>query len=493
MKKISTALVPIIAVDRSSQRPLHRQIYDAFRAAILRGELRGAQQVPSTRLLARELNVSRIPVIGAYEELLAEGYFESRTGAGTFVSRSLPEKLTVCEPGSPRTQPARAAARRVSKRGLSIPLLDDSPWRLGRGAFSVGHLAFDHFPLQIWSKLLSRHARDLRTSSLQYGSTAGRKDLREALAVYLRSARAVRCEPEQIMIVSGSQQALQIAAMALLDPGDRVWMEDPGYWLAQKVFTLAGCRIVPVPVDDEGLNVAAGIKLARKAQVAFVTPSHQFPLGASMSLSRRLQLLDWAQGTGAWIIEDDYDSEYRYASRPIASLQGLDPDARVIYVGTFSKVLFPSIRAGYMVVPRDLVDRFLAIRQTMDVSPSDLNQSVLAEFIEAGHFARHIRRMRVLYGERRAALGASILEVFDGEMETIGDRSGMHLCVALRKGLRDREIAMRAATQHLWLWPLSPAYLGGTPRQGFMLGFGGVSVQDMPRAVRLFRDILHAR
>jgi GntR family transcriptional regulator / MocR family aminotransferase len=492
MKKISTALMPIISVDRRSKRPLHKQVYDAYRTAILSGELRSGQQVPSTRLLAQELGISRIPVIGAYEELLSEGYFETRTGAGTFVSRLLPDKLTVCEPSLASAQSERTRVRPISQRSAVLPPIDRSPWLMGKGAFNIGQPAFDQFPIHIWSRLVARQARNLRTASLHYCTVAGRPDLRSSLATYLRSSRAVRCEPQQVMIVSGSQQALQIAALALLDPGDRVWMEDPGYWLARRVFQLAGAQLVPVPVDEEGLDVAAGVKAARKARVAFVTPSHQFPLGTTMSLPRRLQLLDWARNNGGWIIEDDYDSEYRYESRPIASLQGLDTDARVIYVGTFSKVLFPSLRTGYMVVPPDLIDRFLAVRQAIDVSQTDLNQAVLAEFIEAGHFARHIRRMRTLYGERRAVLDESIRKHFSTDLQIHGAKSGMHVTVTLPRGMRDREIAQRAAQQNLWLWPLSPMYLGTSPRQGLMLGFGGVSVQEIPRAVRLMQQVLEA-
>lgn len=492
MNKIATALIPLITVDRQADRPLHRQIYDAFRAAILRGELRSAQQVPSTRVLARELGVSRIPVVGAYEELLSEGYFESRTGSGTFVSRSLPEKLTLCEPDASQAQSAQAA-RAGSQRSDALPPLDNSPWLLGKGAFSVGQLAYDHFPIQIWSRLLARQARSLRPASLQYGLSGGRMDLRETLAGYLRSARGVRCEPEQILVVGGSQQALQIAALALLDPGDKVWMEEPGYWLAQRVFALAGARLIPVPVDAEGMNVAAGISLARKARVAFVTPSHQFPLGATMSLPRRLQLIEWARSNDAWVIEDDYDSEYRYESRPIASLQGLDPDARVIYIGTFSKVLFPSMRIGYMVVPHDLLSRFISVRQAIDVTQADLHQAVLNEFINEGHFARHIRRTRVLYGQRRTLLEENIRKGCGEEFEILGDQSGMHLTVAARKPMDDRAIAMRAAQRKLWLWPLSPYYLGPQARQGFLLGFAGVATEDIPRSVRLLLQVMRER
>src|SRR5690606_36263473 len=230
MKKASAALVPIITIDRSSNRSLHRQIYDSFRHAILSGELASGQQVPSTRLLSKELGISRIPLVGAYEELLSEGYFEARKGSGTYVSRSLPEKLTMCEPSDARADASRSSARPLSLRSSAFPAMDRPPWVIGKGAFSIGQPAFDLFPVQIWSRLVTRYARSLRTTSLHYGYPGGRQDLREALAGYLRSSRAVHCEPEQIMIVSGSQQALAIAALALLDRGDRVWLEEPGYW-----------------------------------------------------------------------------------------------------------------------------------------------------------------------------------------------------------------------------------------------------------------------
>lgn len=490
MKRTSTVVDVIVSIDRRSSKPLHRQIYDGFRGAILRGELRSAQQVPSTRLLADELGISRIPVISAYDELLSEGYFESKVGAGTFVSQSLPESLTQCEPSTTSAREAGGKSRPISERGASVTPIDLSPWVVGKGAFAIGQPAYDHFPVHIWAKLVGRYGRSIRTTSLHYGLTAGRNDLRTSIATYLRSARGVHCEPEQIFIVNGSQQAVQIAALALLDPGDRVWMEDPGYWLAQRTFKLSGARLVPVPVDDEGLNVEAGKRLARTARLAFVTPSHQFPLGTTMTLPRRLQLLEWARTQGSWIIEDDYDSEYRYESRPIPSLQGLDADARVIYVGTFSKVMFPSLRTGYMVVPSDLVERFIAVRQTIDVGQNDCNQAILAEFIDEGHFTRHIRRMRALYGERRAILEEHLRRQFDGELEIVGDQCGMHLAVRLLKKTRDVDIAKRAAERNLWIWPLSSAYLATPTMQGLMLGFGNVSNQDIGRGVRTLREIL---
>ncbi len=280
------------------------------------------------------------------------------------------------------------------------------------------------------------------------------------------------------MIVSGSQQALEISARVLLDPGSPVWVEEPGYRLARDVLALAGCHLVPVPVDGEGLNVTAGIKQCRKARAAVVTPSHQFPLGVTMSARRRFQLLEWAQHTGSWIIEDDYDSEYRYESLPIASLQGLDANARVIYVGTFSKVLFPSLRLGYVVIPSDLVDRFLG-----SWPPTSIRVALCE-----GHFARHIRRMRGIYRERRTALVDSIGKELGSRIEVLGAEAGMHVVVTLPSGSRDLETAQRAARQNLSLWPLSHFYLGEVSRPGFILGFGSATVAEIPPAVRKLRN-----
>lgn len=327
-------------------------------------------------------------------------------------------------------------------------------------------------------------------ASAHYGDPTGFKLLRETLASYLRTARALHCEAEQVMIVAGSQQALEISARVLLDPGSFVWVEEPGYRLAQDAFALNGCHLVPVPVDGEGLDVAAGIRRCPEARAAFVTPSHQYPLGVTMSASRRFQLLEWAQATGSWIIEDDYDSEFRYESLPVASLQGLDASARVIYVGTFSKVLFPALRLGYMVIPPDLVEAFLTVRWAMDLGPPSFFQEVLADFIGEGHFARHIRRMRVLYRERRSALVDRIREELGTMVEVLGGEAGMHLTVTLPNKIHDVEIAERAAHENLWLWPLSPNYLGEATRSGFVLGFGGTDAAEIPGAVRKLAALL---
>ncbi|HKW35251.1 MAG TPA: PLP-dependent aminotransferase family protein [Candidatus Acidoferrum sp.] len=335
-------------------------------------------------------------------------------------------------------------------------------------------------------------SRNMEPKSFHYGDRMGSKALRETIASYLRAARSLYCEADQVMIVNGSQQALEISARVLLDYGNSVWIEEPGYRLASDVFAHAGCQLVPVPVDQEGMDVAAGIKRCRKARAAFVTPSHQFPLGATMSASRRFQLLDWAQSTGSWIIEDDYDSEYRYESSPIACLQGLDPNSRVIYIGTFSKVLFPSLRLGYVVMPSDLVERFLTIRRAMDLGPPTFFQDVLADFIDEGHFGRHIRRMRVLYRERRTALVDSISEELGSMVEVLGGEAGMHVAVTLPEGTRDVEIAERASTQGLWIWPLSSSYLSDASRPGFILGFGSTAIEEIAHATHKLRSLLAA-
>ena len=480
--RVPTGILPPVSVDRGSPTPLYRQVYDGYREAIVLRRLRAGERVPSTRDLARELGISRIPVLTAFEQLLAEGYFETRVGAGTFVARVLPDdfhasaRKSTAAPG-----PGRPGLRHVAR--AAEPLLrHPEPWLGGRGAFRLSQPAVDRFPLQVWSSLVARHVRNPRAHLLHYGDPMGYRPFREAVASYVRTARGVRCEADQVMVVSGSQQALEIAARVLFEPGAAVWVEEPGYVGARDALTLAGARLVPVAVDRSGLDVSAGIAREPEARGAYVTPSHQYPLGVTMSAARRLSLLDWAQRCGAWIVEDDYDSEYRYESRPIASLQGLDRDARVIYVGTFSKVLFPSLRLGYLVIPADLVARFTAVREATDVCPPSLFQAVLADFIADGHFGRHLRRMRLLYAERRKALVDALSKELP-QLEVIGDAAGMHLVAALPVGARDRDLALRAAAQGLWTMPLSACFLGPSGRAGLVLGYGGVTEREIREGV----------
>jgi GntR family transcriptional regulator/MocR family aminotransferase len=484
-------ILPIMMVDRDADAPLHKQIYDAYRAAILRGDLRPGQQIQSSREFASEIQVSRFPVLHAYSQLLAEGYFESRVGAGTFVSCSLPEQLLSVERHARPLAPTPSGPRPVSRRSALFPQVDLSLFLRGWGAFGVHQPAFDQFPFQVWSNLVVEHSRNPNAKAIHYVHPLGSQAFREAICAYLRTARGVNCDASQVMVVSGSQQALDITARVLFDPGSRVLVEEPGYKLGRTVLAAAGCQLVPVPVDNEGMVIEDVIRRKQKAQAAFVTPSHQFPLGSTMSATRRLHLLNWAQSTGSWIIEDDYDSEYRFESRPVASLQGMDGNARVIYIGTFSKVLFPSLRIGYIVIPADLVERFIAVRLAMDIFPPYLYQEVLTDFINQGHFGRHIRRMRQLYGERRAVLIESLKEELGNRLEVHGASAGMHVSVTMRGDVDDRAIAAKAAAERLWLMPLSPAYLGKKPRQGFVLGFASTPANQIPRAVRKFRAILN--
>lgn len=380
----------------------------------------------------------------------------------------------------------------MSGRSEAVVSPESEPWLGGWGAFRVSQPAVDRLPLRAWSRLVSRHARGGNARLLSYGSAMDHEPFREAVAAYLRTARAVRCESEQIMAVSDSQQALDLAARVLLDPGCEVWVEEPGYAGARAALSMAGARLVPVPVDGQGLDVAAGIARAPRARAAYVTPSHQYPLGMTMSVARRLQLLEWARESGAWILEGDYDSEYRYESLPVAALQGLDRDARVIYIGTFSKVLFPALHLGYLALPAGVVARFAAVRETSDNFPANLYQAVLADFIAEGHFARHLRKMRQLYRERRDALVEAIAAELGGELRVRGGQAGMHLPATLRPGVDDRRLAAEAARRGLWIMPLSSCYLGAAAEPGLVLGYGGTGAGELREGVRRLREVLAA-
>jgi GntR family transcriptional regulator/MocR family aminotransferase len=492
MKRAAHALLPAIPVDRASPTPLYRQIYEGFRSAILDRRLRAGQRIPSTRTLAGELGISRLPIVNAFEQLVAEGYFESGIGSGTFVARSVPGR-----PDRRDRENARGSVRSRTRKSTSrdsdflVPRGAD-PWLGGPGAFRVSQPALDRFPFDTWSRLVGRHGRRMHRApgNLGYGDPMGDRVFREAVAAYLRTARAVRCEADQIMVVGGSQQALDLTARVLLDADSPVWIEEPGYVGSRNVLRLRGAELVAVPVDDEGLRVAAGVERSARARAAYVTPSHQYPLGMTMTLARRLELLDWARRSGAWIIEDDYDSEYRYESLPIASLQGLDRDWRVIYIGTFSKVLYPALRVGYIVIPERLIPRFAAVRAATDDFPPTFLQQVLADFIREGHFARHIRRMRALYRQRRAALVDAIGSELGDLLSVLGGEAGMHLVATLPKGKGDREVSVRAARQGFWAMPLSSCYFGKAPRQGFVLGFGGTDVPEIRAGVRGLKSAL---
>jgi GntR family transcriptional regulator / MocR family aminotransferase len=468
----------------ATDTPLYRQLCDHMQAAILSGELKGGLKLPSTRALADELSISRNTVLTAYRQLMAEGYIEGAEGSGTFVARVLPEFLltTPDHKVSSKTGKIRLHQPRFSEhaRLQMAASLPPSNSRMPR-PFASGTPALDVFPYPIWSRLVARQARRMPESSFAYQEAAGYRPLREAIAAHVTVSRRVHCIPEQIVIVSGSQGALDLVARMLIDPGDPVWMEDPGYLGARGAFLGANAHIIPVPIDNDGLIVEAGIALEPHARLVYLTPSHQFPLGITMSLARRLEILDWAQRTGAYILEDDYDSEYRFGGRPLAALQGLDNSDRVIYIGTFSKVLFPALRIGYLILPLPLVDAFLKVRSLIDVHTPILEQTVLCDFIVEGHFIRHLRRMRTLYAVRRAALIEAARRL---PLEIYSPEAGIHCVGWLPKGMDDRSLVRRGTELGLDLWSISNFCMKPLGRKGLLLGYGGYSIPKIRDGLR---------
>ena len=492
MKRISASFLPPIVLGLNGELPIYRQLYEWFRGAITGGQLKPGQRVPSTRNLAVELKVSRIPVSSAYEQLRAEGYLETFVGAGTCVARSIPTDALQPAFGKMRGAPKRISKSkppRVVSRRVELIRVPAQTWSNKLVPFRMNLPALEHFPTGVWSKLVNRYSRRPTRQSMAYGDAMGYMPLREAIAEYLGAVRAVRCKPSQILVTTGSQQALQLSAQVLLDAGGRVWIEEPGYPGARQAFIIAGAHLVPVPVDNEGLNVAEGIRVG-SAHAVYITPSHQYPLGATMSATRRMMLLNWAGRSGAWIIEDDYDSEYRLGGRPVPSLQGLDTGQRVIYVGTFSKVMFPALRLGYVVVPEDLVDAFSSARDATDQFSATLYQAVMTDFIREGHFARHIRKMRMLYMERRTALVEAIQNQMSDKLEVIGAEAGMHLVALLPRGVSDVAVAKKAAAIGISVMPLSSCYLKSPARGGLILGYGGTDSQQINAGIRKLKTLI---
>jgi GntR family transcriptional regulator / MocR family aminotransferase len=465
-----------LPLDRASPNPLHRQIYDGVRRAILDGRLRPGQRLPASRTLAEELGVSRLPVLSAYEQLLHEGYLAARIGSGTFVSRDLPDDLLMASGASPRR--GRGESEATSRQGSNL------------GPFRMNLPALDQFPHAAWARLVARHAHGLSHAQMAYGDPAGLGPLRAAIAEYLRSARAVRCEDDQVVVIAGSQAALRLAAAVLLAPGDKVGVEEPGYPGARAAIRACGAEVVGVPVDEKGIRVEALPIPAGSLRAVYVTPSHQFPLGVSMTAARRLALLEWAHRNDTWVLEDDYDSEYRYVSRPLGALRGMDGHGRVLYIGTFSKVLFPALRVGYLVVPAVLLPRLLEARDALDLFSPTLYQAALAELLDSGGFSRHVRRMRGLYLERRNALLAGLARHCDGMLQVANADAGLHVAALLPKGMDDVDLVRRMAQRGLAALPLSACYAGRRRRSGLLLGFGGSTPRRLAEATRVLGDML---
>lgn len=504
----------LVTLDATRDEPLYHQVYADIRDAILSGRLAGRAQLPSTRLLASELRISRTTVSLAFDQLRAEGFLEARERGGTFVAATIPDRVLSATPHPPsrpsthgrapaRSRPAPAAAA-PSRRGAALASLTTPSLSLSGTqprAFRTGVPALDAFPHSVWGQIAARLWRRAPRALLPYGVPNGYQPLRRAIADYLEVSRGARCTSEQVIIVGGSQEALYLAAHLLIEPGDTAWTENPGYPGARNALSAAGAHIVGVPVDGEGLDLAQGLGLAPNARIAYITPSHQYPLGVTMTVGRRLALLEWARQSGAWILEDDYDSEFRYTSRPLPSLQGLDAgsgdrDARVIYIGSFSKTLFPSLRIGFLVVPSALVDAFAAARAVIDRQSPTVDQAVLAEFIAEGHFVRHLRRMRALYAERQDAL---LRGIRDGPLvehvETGPSDAGMHLVAWLRHHRDDARASARAFEAGIETQPLSAMTISPVSRGALLLGYAafapstlvrsseklGVALQAMPK------------
>jgi GntR family transcriptional regulator/MocR family aminotransferase len=471
-KDSSSGFPALLTLDPDAALPLHRQLYTELRNAILSGRFRAGAPLPATRTLARDLGISRNTVMTAFDQLRAEGYLQARQGSGTYVSLSLPdEMLSVTQAAPPHSPPSRgrpplsARGRRLSAGVSFFPPVRPAPFRHGLPAL-------DLFPRRLWARLAARRWRGLTREMLGYGDAAGYRPLRQAVADYLGQARAVRCHADQVVIVAGSQQALYLLAQMLLDPGDPVCLEDPGYLGARAAFLAAQARIVPVAVDEQGLCVSQGREKCPGARAVYVTPSNQYPTTATMSPARRLELLEWARSARMWIIEDDYDSEFRFASRPFPSLQGMDPHGWVIYVGTFSKLLAPGLRLGFVVLPPALVDSVAGAESSLTRHLPSLEQVVLAEFISAGHLARHVRRMREVYLERRTNLLKATDENLAEWLEVKPPAAGTHAIGWLRGGLSDRSAARAALDAGVETRPLS-AYCFKARRQGaLVLGYG---------------------
>jgi GntR family transcriptional regulator / MocR family aminotransferase len=468
----------VVAIDRSSPVPLSRQIYDFWRLGILSGRFSGGERVPSTRDLATALDLSRGTITQAYEQLISEGYFQTTHGSGTFVCRQLPEKL-LNAPATAGRRPAHEPAAPLSTFGKRLQKdYQQLDQRSGHICLSHWGPDLDLFPLESWHRLYARSLRTLGSDALGYSEYArGYEPLCEEIAKYVSRSRAVVCSADQVIVVNGSQQGLDLCARLLLEPGDEVAVENPGYSGASRVFEATGARLRPIPVDREGMVCA---RLGATAKVAYVTPAHQFPTGVALSLRRRLELIGWARERGAVIVEDDYDSEYRYSGAPMPALQGLATGVPVIYCGTFSKVMFPGLRVGYLIVPRPMVDAFTRAKWLSDRHTPVHQQATLCQFMKEGHLERHIRRMRRIYDLRRTTLVESLRTHFGDRAAVLGEAAGMHAYVRFN----DLDIATRAARNKVQLRDVGAYYLGKAPANDYLLGFSMLSESSIREAIK---------
>ncbi len=485
---MKNAYLANLSLNTGSSSPLHKQLFLKLRDAILQGVVKPGTRLPSSRLLATDLGISRNTVLSAFDQLMAEGYITSRVGAGSYISDHLPDELLQREKTNnkqilkDRNIPLSRQAEALRHTG-AVKLYH-------QGYFSPGKPETDLFPFEDWARLLGRHWRNPKVEYLSGNPIGGATVLREALAEHLGQTRAVNCTPEQVIVLSGSQQAIHLVIKAFAEIGDPILMEDPGYPGTRNSILAAGAHPIPVPVDDEGFRLDEALKLAPNARLACLSPSHQYPLGPTMSLRRRLDLLEWAKTNDRFLLEDDYDSEYRYTGRPISSLQGLDTDNRVLYVGSMSKVMFSGLRIGYLVVPEDLVDIFLALRRDIDGHSPAVAEAALAEFISEGYLSAHIRRMRLLYQRRQACLLSLLLEKCGDYLTIDAQECGMHLVAYLTPTLSDKKVEAVCRKNGLLLRALSSFYEGANLRNALIIGFAGTPETKMPQLVDKLAKIL---
>jgi len=469
-----------ICLERS--QGLTRQLYQALRERILDGRLAGGSRLPAGRDLAALLAVSRNTVTRAFDQLYAEGYIEGRVGDGTYVVE-LGSARPLMQSSASGVAPTEALLR--LQRNHLAPPVSGAP-----RAFRIGVPAFDLFPFEIWARLTARFWRKPSPARLGYGDPAGEPALRELVAAYLRSSRGLNCDPSQVVITCGAQQGISLCAQLLVQPGDRVALENPGYRAAGHAFAVAGAELCGVAVDGEGLDTAALAQI-EGCRLAYVTPSHQYPTGVTLSLARRLELLAWAERNEGWIVEDDYDGEYRYSGTPLTPLAALDRQGRVLYVGTFCKITFPALRLGYLVLPPGLAEAF-ARRRALDMRHSDIgSQMVMAEFIAAGHFQRHVRRMRQAARVRRDTLLQHWPEAIPGCAELPAVDAGLHLCVPVHSHAREAELVAAARAAEVEMNGLADYWLDGqAPRGapgGLVLGFAAVPEVEIIAALQRLR------
>jgi GntR family transcriptional regulator/MocR family aminotransferase len=467
---------------KDSAAPAYRWLYASLRAAILEGRLHPASRLPATRDLARQYRLSRGTIVNAVEQLKSEGYVQARMGSGTYVSNTLPDELLqVRSSAKPSLPPEKTRPRRISAYAKRVQLFPTFAPRPSR-AFRPNLPALDLFPTTLWAQVAARRLRKVSTNFLLGCDALGYLPLRQAVADYLNSSRGVNCVPDQVAIVSGAQEALDLVARLFVNPGDRVCMENPGYIGATMVFESLGAKISYVRLDQEGMKLCEST--LRNARLVYVTPGHQFPLGITMSLPRRLQLLESARKSGTLILEDDYDSEFRYSGRPVPALQGLDRRGQVLFMGSFSKVLFPSLRLGYLVLPSDLRDRFSATLSITRRHAPLMEQVILSDFITAGHFGRHLRRMREIYAERLSVLLHCAKQNLAGLLEISGVEAGLQTVGWLKRGINAKSAAAAAAKRNVEVIPLSVYSYGDVASQGLQLGFAAVDAKEIRRGVQ---------